>query len=156
VTPVLFDSRFFFETLTNTDFTFYIFFRKAFLTMSHTFATFCVFPFIFYLCLFPLGDRPHSTFHVIWIIVCKKSSKESTASIWAKDGTGKPICIAALIQKRFLFLVYCLLFVIHFLYISLSASIYSKYPKTKSCLSVCRYFSTTCVVKYYLEEKKTL
>jgi len=39
-----------------------------------------------------------------------KSSKESTASIWAKDGTGKPICIAAMSQKRFLFLVYCLRF----------------------------------------------
>ena len=33
-----------------------------------------------------------------------KSSKESTASIWAKDGTGKPICIAAMSQKRFCFL----------------------------------------------------
>jgi len=39
-----------------------------------------------------------------------KSSKESTASIWAKDGTGKPICIAAMSWKRFLFLVYCLRF----------------------------------------------
>jgi len=39
-----------------------------------------------------------------------KSSKESTASIWAKDGTGKPICIAAMSQKHFLFLVYCLRF----------------------------------------------
>ena len=68
VTPVLFDSRFFLETVTNPDFTFYVFFRKAFLTMSHTFrkafltmshtfARFCVFPFIFYLCLFPLGDK---------------------------------------------------------------------------------------------------
>jgi hypothetical protein len=39
-----------------------------------------------------------------------KSSKESTASIWAKDRTGKPICIAAMSQKRSLFLVYCLRF----------------------------------------------
>jgi hypothetical protein len=39
-----------------------------------------------------------------------KSSKQSTASIWAKDGTGKPICIAAISQKRFLFLVHCLRF----------------------------------------------
>jgi len=39
-----------------------------------------------------------------------KSSKERTASIWAKDGTGKPISIAATSQKRFLFLVYCLRF----------------------------------------------
>jgi len=30
-----------------------------------------------------------------------KNSKESNASIWAKDGTGKPICIAAMSQKRF-------------------------------------------------------
>jgi hypothetical protein len=28
-------------------------------------------------------------------------SKESTASSWAKDGTGKPICIAAMSQKHF-------------------------------------------------------
>ena len=39
-----------------------------------------------------------------------KNSKESTASIWAKVGTGKPICIAAMSLKRFLFLVYCLRF----------------------------------------------
>ena len=52
VTPVLFDSRFF-KTVTNTDIAFYVFFRKAFLTLSHTFASFCVVPFIFYICLFP-------------------------------------------------------------------------------------------------------
>ena len=56
VTPVLFDSLFS-ETVTNTDIAFYVFFRNAFLTMSHTFARFCVFPFIFYLCLFPLGVK---------------------------------------------------------------------------------------------------
>jgi len=56
VTPVLFDSRFF-ETVTNTDIAFYVFFRKDFLTMSHTLASFPVFQFIFYLCLFPLGDK---------------------------------------------------------------------------------------------------
>ena len=39
-----------------------------------------------------------------------KSSKKSTASIWSADGTGKPICIAAMSQKRFLFLLYCLRF----------------------------------------------
>jgi len=39
-----------------------------------------------------------------------KSSKDSSASIWAKDGTGKPICIATMSRKRFLFLVYCLHF----------------------------------------------
>jgi len=43
-------------------------------------------------------------------------------------------------------------FVIHFLYISLSASIYSKVPKTKPCLFV-DIEVQTCVVKYYLEEK---
>ena len=37
-----------------------------------------------------------------------KSSKESTASIWTKDGTGKTICITAMSQKLVLFLVYCL------------------------------------------------
>jgi len=39
-----------------------------------------------------------------------RSSTESTASIWAKDGTGKPICIAAMSQKCFLILVCCLRF----------------------------------------------
>ena len=40
VTPVLFDSRFFFKlSRIYTDIAFYIFFRKAFLTMSHTFAS---------------------------------------------------------------------------------------------------------------------
>ena len=39
-----------------------------------------------------------------------KSSKENTASVWSTDGTGKPICIAAMSQKHFLFLLYCLCF----------------------------------------------
>jgi len=56
VTSVLFDSRFFL-TVTNTDIAFYVFFRKVFLTMSQNFARFCVFLFIFYLFLFPLGDK---------------------------------------------------------------------------------------------------
>jgi len=43
-------------------------------------------------------------------------------------------------------------FVMHFLYISLSASIYSKVPKAKSCLFV-DIWVQTCVVKYYLGEK---
>ena len=43
-------------------------------------------------------------------------------------------------------------FVIHFLYISLSASVYSKVPKTKSCLFV-DISVQTCVVKYYLKKK---
>jgi hypothetical protein len=47
----------FFETVTNTDIALYVILRKAFLTMSHTFARFCVFPFIFYLYLFPLGHK---------------------------------------------------------------------------------------------------
>jgi hypothetical protein len=43
----------FFFKLMNTDIAFYVFFsRKAFLTMSHKFTSFCVFPFIF-ICLFP-------------------------------------------------------------------------------------------------------
>ena len=47
---------------------------------------------------------------ILLFLDATKSSKESTASIWAKDGTGKPIFIAAMSQKRFLFLVYCLRF----------------------------------------------
>jgi len=47
---------------------------------------------------------------ILLFLGATKSCKESTASIWAIDGTGKPICIAATSQKRFLFLVYCLRF----------------------------------------------
>ena len=47
---------------------------------------------------------------VLLFLGVTKSSKESTASIWSTDGTGKPICIAAMSQKRFLFLLYCLRF----------------------------------------------
>jgi len=47
---------------------------------------------------------------ILLFLGATKSSKESTASIWAKDGTGKPICIATMSHKRFLFLVYCLRF----------------------------------------------
>jgi len=47
---------------------------------------------------------------ILLFLGATKSSEESTASIWAKDGTGKPICIATMSQKRFLFLVYCLRF----------------------------------------------
>jgi len=43
-------------------------------------------------------------------------------------------------------------FVIHFLYISLSASVHSKVPKTKSCLFV-DISVQTCVVIYYLGEE---
>jgi len=52
----------------------------------------------------------HALIGILLLLGATKSSKESTASIWAKDGTGKPICIAAMSQKRFLFLVYCLRF----------------------------------------------
>ena len=38
---------------------------------------------------------------ILLFLGATKSSKESAASIWAKDGTGKPICIAAISQKRF-------------------------------------------------------
>jgi hypothetical protein len=47
---------------------------------------------------------------ILLFLGATKSFKESTASIWAKDVTGKPICIAAMSQKCFLFLVYCLRF----------------------------------------------
>jgi hypothetical protein len=47
---------------------------------------------------------------ILLFLGATKSSKGSTASIWAKDDTGKPICISAMSQKRFLFLVYCLRF----------------------------------------------
>ena len=38
---------------------------------------------------------------ILLFLGATKSTKESTASIWAKDVTGKPICIAAMSQKRF-------------------------------------------------------
>jgi len=47
---------------------------------------------------------------ILLFLGATKSSKESTASVWAKDGTGKPICVAAMSERRFLFLVYCLRF----------------------------------------------
>jgi len=47
---------------------------------------------------------------ILLFLGATKSSKESTASIWAKYDTGKPICIAAMSQKRYLFVVYCLCF----------------------------------------------
>ena len=113
VTSVLFDWLFFFETVTNTDFAFYVFLRKAFLTMSHTFARFCVFPFIFYLCLFPLGDKRTPFYLLRSIDNCLQNAENA-------------LCV--------------------------SASIYSKVPKTKSCLFV-DIWVQTCAVKYYLGEK---
>jgi len=47
---------------------------------------------------------------ILLFLGATESSKGGTASIWVKDSTGKPICIAAISQKRFLFLVYCLRF----------------------------------------------
>jgi len=38
---------------------------------------------------------------ILMFLDATKSSKESTASIWAKDGTGKPICIGTMSPKRF-------------------------------------------------------
>jgi hypothetical protein len=55
-------THFLLQTVTNTDITFHVFFRKPILTMSHTFASFCVFPFIFIYVYFRLGSNgPHST-----------------------------------------------------------------------------------------------
>ena len=47
---------------------------------------------------------------ILILLGATKSSKESTSSIWAEDGTGKPLCIAAISKKRFVFLLYCLRF----------------------------------------------
>jgi hypothetical protein len=38
---------------------------------------------------------------ILLFLGATKTSKESTGSIWVKDGTGKPICIAAISHKRF-------------------------------------------------------
>jgi hypothetical protein len=38
---------------------------------------------------------------ILLFVSATNSSKESTESIWAKDGTNKPICISAINQKRF-------------------------------------------------------
>ena len=38
---------------------------------------------------------------ILLFLGATESSKESTASIWAKGGSSKPICIAAMSQKRF-------------------------------------------------------
>jgi hypothetical protein len=98
VTPVLFDSLFFFsETVTNTDIAFDVFLCKAFLTMSHTFTRFCVFPFIFYFSLFHLGDKRTPLYLPCSIDNCLQNAENA-------------VC--------------------------LSACIYSKVPKTKTCLFV--------------------
>jgi len=46
---------------------------------------------------------------ILLFLGATKSSKESTASIWAKDGTGKPISIAAISQKEAFFVSCALL-----------------------------------------------
>src|SRR5215510_1128601 len=57
-----------FLTVTNTNIAFYVYFRKPFLTMSHTLASFCVFPFIVYVYFHLRSNGTHSTFHLIWTI----------------------------------------------------------------------------------------
>ena len=81
--------------------------------MSHTFARFCVFPFIFYLCLFPLGDKWTPLYLPCSIDNCLQTAENA-------------VCV--------------------------SASVYSKVPKTKSCLFV-DISVQTCAVKYYLGER---
>jgi hypothetical protein len=81
--------------------------------MSHTFARFYVFPFIFYLCLFPLGDK--------WTPLYLSCSKDNCL-----QNAENAVCV--------------------------SASIYSKVPRKKSCLFVDMWVQT-CAVKYYLGEK---
>jgi len=103
----------FFETVTNTDIAFYVILRKAFLTMSHTFARFCVFPFIFYLCLFPLGEKRTPLYLPCTIDNCLQNAQNA---------------------------------------VRVSASIYSKVPKTNSYLFV-DIWEQICAVKYYLGGK---
>jgi len=102
------------ETVTNTDIALYVFLRKAFLTMSHTFARFCVFPFIFHLCLFPLGHKRTPLYLPCSIDNCPQNADNA---------------------------------------VSVSASVYSKIPKTKPCLFV-DISVQTCAVKYYLGGKE--
>jgi len=102
-----------FETVPNTDIAFHVLLRKAFLTMSHTFARFCVFPFIFYLCLFPLGDKWTPFYLPCSIDNCLQNAENA---------------------------------------VRVYASVYSKVPKTKSCLFV-DIWVQTCAVKSYLGEK---
>jgi len=102
----------FFKIVTSTDIAFYVFFRESFLTVSNTFARFCVFPF-FYLCLFPLRDKWTPYYLPCSIDNCLQNTENA---------------------------------------LRVSASIYSKVPKTKSCLFV-DIWVKTCSVKYYLGEK---
>ena len=79
--------------------------------MSHTFARFCVFPFIFY--LFPLEQKRTPLYLPCTIDSCLQNAENA-------------VCV--------------------------SAFVYSKVPKTKSCLFV-DISVQTCAVKYYLGEK---
>ena len=47
---------------------------------------------------------------VLLLLGATKSSMEALSSIWVEDGTGKPMCISAMSQKRFTFISYCLRF----------------------------------------------
>ena len=47
---------------------------------------------------------------VLLLLGATKSSMEALSSIWEQDGTGKPLCISAMSQKRFTFISYCLRF----------------------------------------------
>jgi len=47
---------------------------------------------------------------ILLFLGATQSSKVSTVNNWAKDGTGKLLFIAAMSQKLFLFLLYCLRF----------------------------------------------
>ena len=45
---------------------------------------------------------------ILLFLGARKSSRESVANIWAKDGTGKTTCIAAMSHKRFFFCFLCI------------------------------------------------
>ena len=82
--------------------------------MSHAFARFCVFPFIFYLCLFPLVDKRTPLYLPCSTDNCPQNAQNA-------------VCV--------------------------SASLYSKVPKTNSCLFV-DICVQTCAVKCYLGGKE--
>ena len=55
--------------------------------MSHTFARFCVFPFIFYLCLFPLGDKRNPLYLPCSIDNCLQNAEIA-------------VCVSASVQSK--------------------------------------------------------
>ena len=104
---------FFFETVMNTDIAFHVFLRKALpnnVTHSLGFVSFR----IFYLCLFPLGDKWTPLYLPCSIGNCLQNTENT-------------VCV--------------------------SAFMFSKVPKTKSCLFV-DIWVQTCTVKYYLGGKE--